>query len=184
MKSIPVLGICAQNSGMGKTTLLAKLLPVLASHGVRVSVIKQACAAFDLDRPGKDSYRLREAGAAQVMLSSPERWVLLTEQESEESDDRLIPLIRHLDTDQADIVLVEGFRHAPIPKIEVFRAVCSKPLLAWQDAHVIAVASDVPVGGPVPRIDLNDSEAIADFILQWMASSCDSWVGEMACESA
>jgi molybdopterin-guanine dinucleotide biosynthesis adapter protein len=168
MESVPVLGICAQSSGVGKTTLLSKLIPALAAHGLRVSVIKQTCENFDLDRPGKDSYRLRQAGARQVLLSAPERWVLMTEQESDPDDQRLMPLIRHLDVRQLDLVLVEGFRHAPIPKIEVFRATCIQPLLAWQDRHVIAVASDIFLPAPVPLLDLDDVVAVTAYILQWM----------------
>ena len=169
MKQPPVLGICAQSSGMGKTTLLEKLLPALAARGIRVSVIKQTCAEFDIDRPGKDSHRLRQAGAAQVLLSSPQRWVLMSEQATDHSDDRLMPLIRHLDGSKIDLVLVEGFRHAPIPKIEVYRAGTEASLLAWHDPGVIAVASDIFIAAPVPLIDLNDANVIAARIVQWMA---------------
>lgn len=184
MKNVPVLGICARSSGMGKTTLLAKLIPVLAVYGVKVSVIKQACADFDLDRPGKDSFHLRQAGAAQVLLSSPERWALLTEQQFSNSDDRLMPLIRLLDASQIDLVLVEGFRHAPIPKIEVSRTICAQPLLAWHDSRVIAVACDAPISSPVPTLELNDIKAVADFVLKWMADSANSWADGMVYESA
>jgi molybdopterin-guanine dinucleotide biosynthesis protein B len=169
MNKPPVLGICAQSSGMGKTTLLEKLLPALATRGIRVSVIKQTCAEFDIDRPGKDSHRLRQAGAAQVLLSSPQRWVLMSEQATDHSDDRLMPLIRHLDGSKIDLVLVEGFRHAPIHKIEVYRAGTDASLLAWHDPRVIAVASDIFLAAPVPLLDLNDAAAVAAHIVQWMA---------------
>lgn len=167
MFKIPVLGICAQSSGMGKTTLLESLLPILAAYGLRVSVIKQTHAAFDLDRPGKDSYRMREAGAAQVLLSSENRWVVMTEQKADHTDDRVLEMVRHLDPMLADLVLVEGFRHAPIPKVEVFRASCGKPLLAAHDPYVIAVASDMPVATTRPVLDLDRSGEIADFIVTW-----------------
>jgi molybdopterin-guanine dinucleotide biosynthesis adapter protein len=165
---IPVLGICAQSSGMGKTTLLTALLPALDMHGLRVSIIKQTHAEFDVDRPGKDSYRLREAGAAQVLLSSENRWVLMTEQEADAADIRLLDMIGHLDPALADIVLVEGFRHAPIPKIEVYRPSLGKALLADSDQHVIAVATDGEVESELPILDLNDSDAIGNFVLQWL----------------
>lgn len=168
MHQPPVLGICAQTSGMGKTTLLTRLLPLLAEQGIRVSVIKQTCDGFDLDRRGKDSHRLREAGAAQVLLSAPQRWALLTEDEPDESDDRLLPLIRHLDNRQCDLVLVEGFRHAPVPKIEVYRGAVDIGLLAWHDPHVIAVASDIPLPVSVPLLDLNNSLDIARYVVDWL----------------
>lgn len=167
MFQLPVLGICAQSSGMGKTTLLEALLPILADYGLRASVIKQTHADFDLDRPGKDSHRMRSAGAAQVLLSSENRWVLMTEQQADPSDDRMLDMVRHLDPTLADLVLVEGFRHAPIPKIEVFRATLGKPLLAAHDPYVIAVASDMPVATTRPVLDLNRSDDIADFIVKW-----------------
>lgn len=170
MFKIPVLGICAQSSGMGKTTLLSALLPVLAMHGLRVSIIKQTHAEFDVDRPGKDSYRLREAGAAQVLLSSENRWVLMTEQKSSADDLRLLDMVRHLNPDLADLVLVEGFRHAPVPKIEVYRPLLGFPLLADNDAHVIAVATDGEVESDLPVLDLNDRHAIASFISQWLTT--------------
>jgi molybdopterin-guanine dinucleotide biosynthesis adapter protein len=165
---IPVLGICAQSSGMGKTTLLTALLPALNMHGLRVSIIKQTHAEFDVDRPGKDSYRLREAGAAQVLLSSEKRWVLMTEQKAEAADIRLLDMIGHLDPALADIVLVEGFRHAPIPKIEVYRPSFGKVLLADSDPHVIAIATDGEVESELPILDLNDPGAIGYFVLQWL----------------
>jgi molybdopterin-guanine dinucleotide biosynthesis protein B len=169
MFDIPVLGICAQASGMGKTTLIEAILPELATYGLRVSIIKQTHAEFDVDRPGKDSYRLRGAGAAQVMLSSENRWVLMTEIRSEREDDRVLDMVRHLDPELADLVLVEGFRHAPIPKIEVFRPSCGKSLLARQDGWVIAVASDLPVATARPVLDLNAPRSVAKFIVEWWA---------------
>lgn len=170
MFKIPVLGICAQSSGMGKTTLLEALLPHLAARGLKVSIVKQTHAEFDVDRPGKDSYRLREAGASQVLLSSQNRWVLMTERASSAEDERLLEMLDYLDPQLADLVLVEGFRHAPIPKIEVFRPSYGKALLAPQDADIIAVASDFPVATARPVLDLNDPEEVAAFILDWWQS--------------
>ena len=107
MFNIPVLGICAQASGMGKTTLIEAMLPAFAEYGLKVSIIKQTHAEFDLDRPGKDSHRLRSAGASQVLLSSESRWVVMTEQKSDPSDIRLMDMVRHLDPELADLVLVD-----------------------------------------------------------------------------
>lgn len=165
---IPVLGICARTSGMGKTTLLAALLPQLATLGLRISVIKQTHASWDLDQSGKDSYRMREAGAAQVLLSSPERWALLTETEPRMDDGRLLDMLQHLDPTLADLVLVEGFRAAPIAKIEVYRAGHGHPPLAFEDSHIVALASDTRLAVPLPHFHLDDIPAIARFIQQWL----------------
>lgn len=169
---MPMLGICAAASGMGKTTLLESLLPLLAAHGVQVSVIKQARADFDIDRPGKDTYRMREAGAAQVLVSSPGRWVLMTEINAPDQDNdgaNLEQLASHFDPMLADLVLVEGYRNARIPKIEVYRPSLGKPLLAALDANIIAVASDVSLTAPVTQLNLNRPGEVAEYILGWLA---------------
>lgn len=171
--SIPMLGICAAASGMGKTTLLEALLPLLAASGVQVAVIKQARADFDLDRPGKDSHRMRQAGATQVLVSSPDRWVLMTErsvpdQANDGSD--LAHLASQFDPELTDLVLVEGYRTAAIPKLEVFRPCRGRPLLAATDPHIVAVASDVELAVHVPRLDLNRPPAVAAFVLHWLAA--------------
>lgn len=166
---IPLLGICACASGMGKTTLLTRLLPQLAAQGLRVSVIKQTHAQFDLDRPGKDSYRMREAGAAQVLLSAPARWALLTETPPRMDDGRLLDMLRHLDLTLADLVLVEGFRTAPIPKIEVYRSNCDRQPLALQDGNVIAVAGDARPAIAQPWFPLDDIPGVARHVQQWLA---------------
>lgn len=142
---------------------------MLAMHGLKVSVIKQAHTEFDVDQPGKDSYRLREAGAAQVLLSAENRWVLMTEQKADAADFRLMDMVKYLDPSLADIVLVEGFRHAPIPKIEICRPSLGKPLLADSDPHVIAIATDGEAESELPVLDLNDPEATARFVLRWLA---------------
>lgn len=169
MFEIPVLGICAQSSGMGKTTLLTALLPVLIQRGIRLSLIKQTHAEFDIDRPGKDSYRLREAGAAQVLLSSPKRWVLMTEQSCGMDDERLLEMVQHLNPCLADLVLVEGFRHASIPKIEVFRAGGDQSPLAPFDAAILAMVTDTPVAFDIPQFNPEETLRIADFIVAWLA---------------
>lgn len=169
--TVPLLGFCAWGSGVGKTTLLTNLIPVLVKRGVRLSVIKHAHHTFDIDHPGKDSYRLREAGAVQMLLGSQKRWALITERsrtDEGERDVRLDDLLKHLDTSQVDMILVEGFKQEPIPKIEVFRPSLNKPLLAASDPSVIAIAADAPVKTRLPVLDLNDPAAIADFVQDWL----------------
>ena len=149
-------------SGSGKTTLIEKLIPRFVGAGLRVSLIKHAHHSFDVDQPGKDSYRHRHAGAAEVLVTSSRRWVLMHElrgaQEPpfEEQIKRVAP---------CDLLLVEGFKHAPIPKLEVWRAAPGEPLLHPNDPHVVAVASDAKVDTRLPLLDLNDDAGIARFIL-------------------
>lgn len=168
---VPLLGFCAYGSGIGKTTLLTGLIPVLTAHGLRISVIKHAHHSFDIDHPGKDSFRLREAGAVQMLLGSQNRWALITERSRTDEGQReigLSDLLPHLDAAQVDMILVEGFKQEPIPKIEVFRPSMGKPLLADTDPHVIAIAADGQVNTRLPVLDLNDPAAIADFVLDWL----------------
>ena len=168
----PILGVCAYGSGMGKTTLLLKLIPELISRGLRISVVKHAHHRFDIDHPGKDSYRLREAGAAQMMIGSSRRWALMTElaeiPDTAQVEPELADLLAQMDTKLADLIMVEGFRHAPIAKIEVHRASLGKPLLAAEDPTIIAVATDSPIAVPQPQLDINDVPAIASFVIQWL----------------
>ena len=163
----PVLGFCGY-SGAGKTTLLTKLIPTLKAQGIRVSVIKHAHHAFDIDQPRKDSYRLREAGATQTLVASNQRWALMTETQNAEDEPNLSYLLSQIDGNLADIILVEGFKHAPIPKIEIHRPSLGKPLLALQDDTVIAVASDTALNIGQTLIDLNDIDAMASFIQTWL----------------
>ena len=149
-------------SGSGKTTLIEKLIPRFVKRGLRVSLIKHAHHTFDVDQPGKDSYRHRHAGASEVMVTSSRRWVLMHElrgaQEPSFEDQlqRLSP---------CDLVIVEGFKHAPIPKLEVWREAPGEGLLHPQDPHIVAVASDARIDTKLPLLDLNDDAAIADFIV-------------------
>lgn len=165
--SIPLLGICAWGSDTGKTTLLTGLIPALAAQGRRVSVIKHAHHAFDIDHPGKDTYRIRAAGAVQTLIGSRQRWALMTELSHIDPDRQepdLAELLAQLDPDIADIVLVEGFKQAPIPKIEVYRPSLGRPLLADSDPGIIAIASDGTVDTHLPVLNLNDPAEIASFI--------------------
>lgn len=168
-KSLPILGICAAGSNCGKTTLLEKLVIALNDAGVRVSVIKHAHHKFDIDHPGKDSYRIREAGAVQTLVASANRWALMTEMHrtpNPASEANLEDLVKNLNVDYADLILVEGFKHADIPKIEVHRPQLNMPLLCLNDTRIIAVASDAVLQLDIPVLDLNNPLQISDFILR------------------
>ena len=165
---IPVLGLCAF-SGTGKTTLLTALLPLLRARGMRVAVIKHAHHSFDLDYPGKDSYELRKAGAVQTLVASRQRVALIREYEPERAEPSLADARALVDPTGMDLVLVEGFKREPLPKIELCRPSRGRPLMCGRDANIIAVASDGPVELPrdLPLLDLNSPAQIADFVLRW-----------------
>ena len=162
----PVVGFVAY-SGTGKTTLLKQLLPLLTERGLRIGMIKHAHHGFDIDTAGKDSYELRKAGAVQTLVASAEREALMIEKPRPSEPD-LDTLIGRLKQDQIDLILVEGFKQAAFPKIELFRPLLGKPALYPQDADVIAVATDaaLPVPTELPVLDINDPQAIAAFVLQ------------------
>ena len=163
----PVLGFAAF-SGTGKTTLLEKLIPQLVEHGIRIAMVKHAHHAFDIDKPGKDSYRLRMAGAQQMLIASSQRQALMTENRTPQ-EPRLDELITRLDLDNIDLVLVEGFKHVSFPKIELHRKTLGKSLLHPEDPDIIAVASDhLTDCGKLPALDINDTAAIATFIQDWL----------------
>lgn len=163
-----VLGIAGW-SGSGKTTLLADLIPLLTSRGLRISTIKHAHHEFDVDQPGKDSYRHRNAGATEVLVSSAKRFALMHEHRGD-PEPTLDELLTKLSP--VDLVLVEGFKKEAHPKIEVWRQSVGKPMLQPEDPHIIAVASDGPIAGlPVPVLDANQPQQIADFILAWMGGA-------------
>ena len=150
-------------SGSGKTTLLTKLLPVLVNRGLRVSTCKHAHHAFDVDKPGKDSFRHREAGATEVMITSAYRWALMHElrDDPEPELDDIVACMSPV-----DLLLVEGFKRNPHRKLEVYRPALGKSMLAAEDPTVVALASDAPVEArDLPVLDLNETEAIAAFIV-------------------
>lgn len=149
-------------SGSGKTTLIEKLIPRFAGAGLRVSLIKHAHHSFDVDRPGKDSYRHRHAGACEVMVTSSRRWVLMHELRGAQ-EPAFEEQVKRLSA--CDLLIVEGFKHAPIPKLEVWRAQTGEPLLHPNDPHIVAIASDVRVPTRLPLLDLNDDATIARFVL-------------------
>lgn len=162
---IPLLGIAAW-SGTGKTTLLKKLIPALCARGVRPGLIKHTHHNMDVDKPGKDSYELRKAGAAQTLVASQQRWALMTETPEEPELD-LTYLVSRMDASKLDIVLVEGFKHEAVAKILLFRQGCGHEAEELTiDEHVIAVASDIPLSLDVPLLDINDIPQIATFVLR------------------
>jgi len=162
---IPLLGFAAF-SGVGKTTLLTQLIPLLKLHGLRIGLIKHGHHDFEIDYPGKDSFRLRAAGASPVMIVSSKRRAIITEI-SPEQDPDLNEQLRHFDQSRLDLLLVEGFKSQAFPKIELHRPALGKPLLYPDDPHIIAIASDCPltVPGSLPLLDLNQPRQIADFII-------------------
>ncbi len=163
----PILAIAAW-SGTGKTTLLKRLIPALCERGIRPGLIKHTHHNMDVDKPGKDSYELRKAGAAQTLVASQQRWALMTETPDEAPLD-LTFLASRMDHTKLDLVLVEGFKHEPVAKILLFRADAGHRLEELEiDEHVIAIASDIAVATAVPVLDLNDVPNIADFIVQWL----------------
>lgn len=149
-------------SGSGKTTLIERLIPLVTQRGLSVSVIKHAHHTFDVDQPGKDSHRHRVAGASEVLATSSRRWVLMHELRGkreptfEEQAARLAP---------CDLLIVEGFKFVPIPKIEVWRAATGEAMLHPKDRDIVAVATDAKIETKLPVLDLNDPGAVAAFVL-------------------
>jgi len=154
-------------SGAGKTTLLAALIPWLRGEGLSVSTIKHAHHAFDVDQPGKDSHTHRMAGAAQVLVASSQRWALMTELRGA-AEPGLGDLLRHLDP--VDLVIVEGFKRDPHPKIEVHRAANGKPWIHPEDPAIRAVASDAPPPGGLPQAGLDDVPGVGALVLRFAAA--------------
>ena len=149
-------------SGSGKTTLIEKLIPLFIARGLKVSLIKHAHHAFDVDQPGKDSYRHRHAGCAEVLVSSSRRWALVHELRGAQ-EPGFAKLIERLSP--CDLVLIEGFKRERVPKLEVYRAATGEPLLHPEDQDIVAIASDQRIDTKLPQFDLDDAPAIANFVL-------------------
>lgn len=146
----------------GKTGLMERLVAEITGRGISVSTLKHAHHHFDVDQPGKDSFRHRQAGASQVLLASSKRWALMTELR-EAQEPPLATLLAQLAP--VDLVLIEGWKRDTHPKIEAFRAETKNPLIAPGDPTIKAVASDHTIAIDRPCFDLDDTAAIADFIL-------------------
>lgn len=161
----PPLLCFAAKSGTGKTTLLKKVIPLLRDAGIRPGLIKHTHHDMDVDTPGKDSYELRKAGALQTLVVSARRWVLMTETPDSHDVD-LFSLAKRLDPAMVDLILAEGFKHEPVPKILLYRAIAGHKLEI--DEYVIAIATDTPLEVTVPQLDINDPAAVVQFIVRWM----------------
>jgi molybdopterin-guanine dinucleotide biosynthesis adapter protein len=158
MKTIAIAGY----SGSGKTTLIERVIPCLVMEGFKVSLIKHAHHEFDVDQRGKDSWRHREAGASEVLVSSSNRWVLMHELRGAE-EPTLDEQVKHLSP--CDVVIVEGWKHHEMPKIEVHRKLADRPMLFPNDSNVVAVATDETLATALPQFDLDDAEGVAQFII-------------------
>jgi molybdopterin-guanine dinucleotide biosynthesis protein B len=151
-------------SGSGKTTLLAKVIPRIVARGFSVSTIKHAHHSFDMDRPGKDSHTHRMAGATEVVVCSANRWAIVHELRGE-AEPTLSELVQK--ASPVDLMLVEGYKRASHPKLEVYRPAVGKPLLYVDDPAIVAIATDEPLpNAPIPVVDLADAEAIIDILLR------------------
>ncbi|HFG2430900.1 TPA: bifunctional molybdopterin-guanine dinucleotide biosynthesis adaptor protein MobB/molybdopterin molybdotransferase MoeA [Vibrio cholerae] len=163
--NLPLLGFAAY-SGTGKTTLLEALLPKLTAAGLRIGLLKHAHHDFDVDKPGKDSYRLRKAGASQMLIASRNRHALMTETPDAEAE--FDYLLTRFDAEKLDVILVEGCKNIAFPKIELHRAEVGKPWLYPHDENIIAIAADETVETDLPQMHINDLDAIADFVLHYV----------------
>jgi len=175
---LPLLGFAAY-SGTGKTTLLCQLIPLLKAKGIRVAVLKHAHHDFDIDHPGKDSYELRESGACNVVIASRKRTAIIIEHPDNQKEPSLEDALKQVNTKACDLILVEGFKLANFPKIELHRKALNKPYLYPTDKNIIAIALDHALE-PTPdeikkshgsnhiptQLDLNQPHQIVDFILK------------------
>lgn len=162
---IPIVGFVAY-SGTGKTTLLLKVIPLLKAKGLRLGMIKHSHHGFEIDIPGKDSYRLRQAGAAQMLIASRKRWALVVETGNESGEADLDQVLPSLKQDELDLILVEGFKHERFPKIEVHRPSLGHDLMFPEDDAIIAVVCDAALSQPtrLPVLNMNKPAEIVEFI--------------------
>lgn len=162
-----ILGFSAY-SGTGKTTLIEKLIPLLIADGINIGLIKHSHHYIEMDKPGKDSYRLRKAGASQVVLASPYRTIIFKEK-LQQTEPNLMEQLNCLDLNNLDLVLVEGFRDEKFAKIELHRPSLGKPLLYPNDPSIIAIAADEQLSTSLPTLNINDIEQIKVFVLQYLS---------------
>jgi molybdopterin-guanine dinucleotide biosynthesis protein B len=166
-RSLRIFGFAGW-SGSGKTTLIESLIPRLVAQGLRVSLVKHAHHEFDIDEPGKDSWRHRHAGCSEVLISSSVRWALMHELRGA-PELTLAQALDHLGP--CDLALIEGYKAAPIPKLEIWRPSVQKPRLHPDDPHVVAIATDAPetLRVDLPIFDLGDHDGIATFVRKYAA---------------
>ena len=166
ISAIPLLGFCAY-SGTGKTTLIKQIIPLLKNHGLRVAVIKHAHHDFDLDQPGKDSYELRKSGADKTIICSHTRMAQITEFEKPMDEPSLDDIVGQFKAGDYDLILVEGYKTAKIPKIELHRQALGKPLMFNDDDTIIALACDQcqDLDQPITCLNISEPQQVADFIV-------------------
>ncbi len=165
---LPVLGFAAW-SGTGKTTLLTRIIPLLKERGYRLGIVKHVHHKFDIDIPGKDSYKLRKAGAMQVVAASKHRVAYIRELDDPKDEPSLLDALGVLDTSDLDIILVEGYKHEAVPKIELSRREIERPRLFPNDSRIFAIACDYTedIDAPIDILDINQPSQIVDYIIQW-----------------
>jgi len=170
---LPVMGFAAY-SGTGKTTLLAKTIPLLTVKGYRIGIIKHTHHNIDIDKPGKDSHVLREAGAAQTVVASRNRTAIIIEKPQATEEPKLEDALANLQTSSLDLVLVEGFKAAKFMKIELHRQELEKPYLYPNDTNIVAIATDheLDTEPSISKLDINQPQQIADFIEQKLLEIC------------
>lgn len=167
--NLPVLGFAAW-SGTGKTTLLTRIIPLLKERGYRIGIVKHVHHKFDIDIPGKDSYRLRKAGAMQVIAASRHRLAYIRELDDANGEPSLLDALATLETSDLDLILVEGYKHEPVPKIELSRSEIQRPKLYPEDTKIFAIACDYgdEIDAPIDVLDINQPAQIVDYIVNWV----------------
>lgn len=167
---IPIIGFSAF-SGTGKTTLLRKLIPLLKAKGLRIGMVKHSHHDIEVDHPGKDSYVLRKAGTCQMVLASPKRTSIIIEH-PKQADSSLATALKGLQTDKLDLILVEGFKHEQLPKIELHRKELGHPLLFPEDSNIMAIATNYDLDDDslqITKLKLDQTQTIADFIESYIS---------------